>query len=129
MPHSPLRHFGLDKPGLKVGVAGLGGLGHMAVKIAVAMGCEVTVLSTSESKRDEALNVLGAKHFIVTKDADAMGANFGTLDGIINTVSQVVRTRTCYLVHVCGAQARLIHAGCVHSCMTNLLTECMTERR
>lgn len=85
--YSPLRHYGLDKPGMKVGVAGLGGLGHMAVKIAAAMGVEVTVLSTSTSKKDEALNVLGAKHFLVTKDAEAMQAAFGSLDGIINTIS------------------------------------------
>ena len=64
--YSPLRHFGA-KPGDKVAVVGLGGLGHMAVKLAAAMGCEVTVLSTSESKREDAI-ALGAHDFAATGD-------------------------------------------------------------
>lgn len=86
---SPLRHFGLDKPGMKIGVLGLGGLGHMAVKIAKAMGCEVTVLSTSEKKREEATKILGADHFVISRDEADMKAHAGTLDGIIDTVSAV----------------------------------------
>ncbi|OWM66185.1 hypothetical protein CDL15_Pgr013402 [Punica granatum] len=61
--YSPLRHYGLDKPGLHVGVVGLGGLGHMAVKFAKAMGVKVTVISTSPSKREEAVGLLGPIHF------------------------------------------------------------------
>ena len=66
--YSPLRRFGV-KEGHKVGVIGLGGLGHMAVKLAVSMGAEVTVFSTSASKEDDAKR-LGAHHFVVTRDAD-----------------------------------------------------------
>ena len=66
--YSPLRRFGI-KEGHKVGVVGLGGLGHMAVKLAVSMGAEVTVFSTSASKEADARR-LGAHHFVVTRDAD-----------------------------------------------------------
>ncbi|PRW50837.1 putative mannitol dehydrogenase [Chlorella sorokiniana] len=83
--YSPLRHFGLDKPGKKVGVVGLGGLGHMAVKLAKAFGCEVTVISTSPNKKEEACACLGADHFVVR--AREMKAAVGSLDGIIDTVS------------------------------------------
>lgn len=85
--YSPLRHYQLDKPGMKVGVMGLGGLGHMAVKLAKAMGVDVTVLSSSAKKKEEAMGVLGAQHFVVTSDEESMKAATGTLDGIINTVS------------------------------------------
>ena len=64
--YSPLRHWNAG-PGKKVAVMGLGGLGHMAVKIAVAMGAEVTVMSHSEGKREDAL-AMGAKNFVVTSD-------------------------------------------------------------
>ena len=70
--YSPLRHFGLDKPGVKVGVVGLGGLGHVAVKLAKAFGAEVTVFSTTAAKKQEALEGLKADHFIVSKDAEQM---------------------------------------------------------
>ena len=66
--YSPLKHFGVEK-GDRVGVVGLGGLGHMAVKLASSMGAEVTVLSTSASKGDDARR-LGASDFLVTKDLD-----------------------------------------------------------
>jgi uncharacterized zinc-type alcohol dehydrogenase-like protein len=72
--------------GHKVGVVGLGGLGHMAVKLAVSKGAEVTVLSTSPSKKADA-EQLGAQHFIVSKDADQMQAATGSLDFIINTIA------------------------------------------
>uniref|UniRef100_A0A7S0UZI6 Enoyl reductase (ER) domain-containing protein n=1 Tax=Polytomella parva TaxID=51329 RepID=A0A7S0UZI6_9CHLO len=85
--YSPIRHYGLDKPGMKVGVMGLGGLGHMAVKILKAMGVTVTVISTSPSKKEEALSVLGADTFVISKNEDEMKANSNTLDGIINTIS------------------------------------------
>ena len=70
--YSPLKHFGLDKPGTKLGVVGLGGLGHIAVKMAKAFGAEVTVFSTTESKRQEAIDGLKADHFIVSKDPEQM---------------------------------------------------------
>ncbi|XP_071735392.1 mannitol dehydrogenase-like [Rutidosis leptorrhynchoides] len=85
--YSPLRFHGLDKPGMKVGVVGLGGLGHVAVKMAKAFGAEVTVFSTSMSKKEEALEVLKADHFINSKDEQQMQAAMWSLDGIIDTVS------------------------------------------
>ncbi|XP_058187434.1 8-hydroxygeraniol dehydrogenase-like isoform X1 [Rhododendron vialii] len=87
--YSPLRYYGLDKPGTKVGVVGLGGLGHVAVKFAKAFGAIVTVISTSPSKKQEAIEVLGADSFIVSTNPDEMQATMGTLDGIIDTVSAV----------------------------------------
>nr|XP_043631584.1 mannitol dehydrogenase-like [Erigeron canadensis] len=85
--YSPLKHFGLDKPGTKLGVVGLGGLGHVAVKIAKAFGAEVTVFSTSPAKKEEAIEGLKADHFINSKNAQEMQAATGTLDGILDTVS------------------------------------------
>ncbi|XP_062005765.1 probable mannitol dehydrogenase [Rosa rugosa] len=85
--YSPLRYFGLDKPGMHVGVVGLGGLGHVAVKFAKAMGVKVTVISTSPNKKEEAVKHLGADSFLVSRDQDQMQAAIGTMDGIIDTVS------------------------------------------
>ncbi|EFJ41249.1 hypothetical protein VOLCADRAFT_107767 [Volvox carteri f. nagariensis] len=85
--YSPMKHFGLDKPGQKLGVVGLGGLGHMAVKIAKGLGLHVTVISTSLKKKEEALTVLGADEFVVSSDAEAMKSAIGSLDGVIDTVS------------------------------------------
>ena len=82
---SPLRQWNA-KQGDRVAVMGLGGLGHMAVKFAAAMGCEVTVLSTSPSKEEDA-KALGAHKFVVTKDAEAMKGIRNYFDLIINTVS------------------------------------------
>ena len=66
--YSPLKFYGLDKPGLHVGVVGLGGLGHVAVKFAKAMGAKITVISTSPNKKTEALEHLGADSFLVSTD-------------------------------------------------------------
>ncbi|PPD68264.1 hypothetical protein GOBAR_DD34860 [Gossypium barbadense] len=85
--YSPLRYYGFDKPSLHVGVVGLGGLGHVAVKFAKAMGAKVTVISTSPSKKKEALENLGADSFFVSRDQDQLQGASGTLDGIIDTVS------------------------------------------
>jgi cinnamyl-alcohol dehydrogenase len=84
--YSPMRTHGLDKPGLRLGVLGLGGLGSMAVRFGAAFGCEVTVISTSANKEAEA-RALGAKHFMLSTDPAAMAAAAGTLDGIIDTVA------------------------------------------
>jgi D-arabinose 1-dehydrogenase-like Zn-dependent alcohol dehydrogenase len=70
--YSPMKHFGLDKPGLHIGVVGLGGLGHMAVKFAKAFGVKVTVVSTSPNKKKEALEHLGADSFVVSREQDQM---------------------------------------------------------
>jgi uncharacterized zinc-type alcohol dehydrogenase-like protein len=83
--YSPLRTWGVG-PGKKVAIIGLGGLGHMAVKLAAALGAEVTVVSTSDRKKADAL-AMGAKHFLVSKDPAAMAAAKGRFDLIINTVS------------------------------------------
>jgi cinnamyl-alcohol dehydrogenase len=72
---------------MKIGVVGLGGLGHMAVKFLKAMGVHTTIISTSENKREEALKSLGAEHFLASKDEEQLKGAHETLDGIINTVS------------------------------------------
>jgi uncharacterized zinc-type alcohol dehydrogenase-like protein len=83
--YSPLRHFGV-KAGDKVAVVGLGGLGHMGVKLAKALGAEVTVLSTSESKREDAL-ALGATHFAATSTRDTFKKLASSFHFILDTVS------------------------------------------
>ncbi len=83
--YSPLKRHGIKK-GMKVGVIGLGGLGHMGVKLAKAMGAEVTVFSTSPSKQKDAKK-LGASHFILTKSPDAFAKVQGKFDFILDTVS------------------------------------------
>jgi uncharacterized zinc-type alcohol dehydrogenase-like protein len=83
--YSPLRHWGAG-PGRKVAVVGLGGLGHMAVKLAHAMGAEVTVLSQTLNKQDDGLR-LGADHYYATGDPETFTKLANTFDLIINTVS------------------------------------------
>ncbi|WP_374597277.1 NAD(P)-dependent alcohol dehydrogenase [Brevundimonas sp.] len=83
--YSPLKTWNVG-PGSKVAVIGLGGLGHMAVKQAAAMGAEVTVLSTSDRKKADAER-MGARHFLINSDKDAMKAAAEKFDLIINTVS------------------------------------------
>ncbi len=83
--YSPLKYVGVSK-GHKVGVLGLGGLGHMAVKFAVAFGAEVTMLSSSKSKEADAKK-LGAHHFALTSDAATINSLQNSFDFILNTVS------------------------------------------
>lgn len=83
--YSPLRHWNAG-PGKRVAVIGLGGLGHMAVKIGVAMGAEVTVLSQSLKKMEDGLR-LGASAYHATSDPDTFKKLAGSFDLIINTVS------------------------------------------
>ncbi|MDX1525560.1 MAG: NAD(P)-dependent alcohol dehydrogenase [Pseudidiomarina maritima] len=83
--YSPLRHWGVTE-GHRVGVVGLGGLGHMAVKIAKAMGAEVVLFTTSPSKIDDGKR-LGADHVVISKDAEQMQAWTNQLDFILNTVA------------------------------------------
>ena len=83
--YSPLRHWKVGK-GDKLGVVGLGGLGHMAVKLGASFGAEVTVLSTSPSKEKDAKR-LGAQKFALTNDAAQVKALHGYFDFIIDTVS------------------------------------------
>lgn len=83
--YSPLRHWKVGK-GHKVAVLGLGGLGHMAVKFAVSFGAEVTMLSTSPSKKVDA-EKLGAHKFLLTTEPENLKAARGSFDFIIDTVS------------------------------------------
>src|SRR5205823_10551944 len=80
--YSPLRQFGC-KAGDRVGVVGLGGLGHMVVKFAASMGAEVTVLSTSRGKEKDA-DRLGAKRFVATREPGALDALAKTFDLILD---------------------------------------------
>jgi uncharacterized zinc-type alcohol dehydrogenase-like protein len=86
--YAPLKKWGAG-PGTKVAVVGLGGLGHMAVKLAHAMGAEVTVLSQSLKKQEDGLR-LGADDYRATSDPDTFRALRGTFDLIINTVSALI---------------------------------------
>ena len=83
--YSPLRYAGVGK-GHKVAVLGLGGLGHMAVKFAASFGAEVTMLSTSPSKEQDAM-ALGAHHFALSTDPATMESLKGSFDFILNTVA------------------------------------------
>lgn len=83
--YSPLHHWKVG-PGQKVGIVGLGGLGHMGVKIAAAMGAHVTVFTTSPDKREDAMR-LGAHDVIVSRDKAQMRAGAGSFDFILNTVA------------------------------------------
>jgi alcohol dehydrogenase (NADP+) len=103
--YSPLRHWRIGK-GHKVGVLGLGGLGHMAVKFASAFGAEVTMLSTSPSKEADARK-LGAHKFVLTSDKQKTKALRGYFDFILDTVS-AIHDYNMYLsmlstngVHIC----------------------------
>lgn len=83
--YSPLKHWKVGK-GHKLGVVGLGGLGHMGVKLGAALGAEVTVLSTSENKREDAKK-LGAHDFLVTRDEKQFKAASTRFDFLLDTVS------------------------------------------
>lgn len=83
--YSPLRHWQAG-PGKKVGVVGIGGLGHMGIKIAHAMGAHVVAFTTSESKR-EAAKALGADEVVVSRNPEEMQAHTKSFDFILNTVA------------------------------------------
>jgi uncharacterized zinc-type alcohol dehydrogenase-like protein len=83
--YSPLRHWNAG-PGKKVGIVGLGGLGHMGLKFAHAMGAHVVQFTTSSSKAEDAKK-LGADEVVISKDADAMAKQAGTFDFILDCVS------------------------------------------
>jgi alcohol dehydrogenase (NADP+) len=83
--YSPLRHWNAG-PGKTVGIVGIGGLGHMGIKLARALGAHVVAFTTSASKRQDA-EALGAHEVVVSRDAAAMAARAGSLDLIVNTVA------------------------------------------
>lgn len=85
--YTPMMRHKMNQPGKSLGVIGLGGLGHMAVKFGKAFGLNVTVLSTSTSKKEEALSLLGADKFVVSSDLEQMKALGKSLDFIIDTAS------------------------------------------
>ncbi|KAF8061379.1 ADH9 [Scenedesmus sp. PABB004] len=106
--YAPFKDNGLDKPGLKIGVVGLGGLGHMAVKFGAAFGCEVYVISRSRAKEAEA-KAMGATAVIPSGDAEAMKAAAGTLDGIIDTVS--AKHDVAALMELLAPRGKLVIVG------------------
>src|SRR5580700_9960941 len=83
--YSPMRHWGVTK-GKKVGIVGLGGLGHMGVKFAHALGANVVVFTTSPGKKDDALR-LGADEVVVSRNADEMQRHVGSFDFILDAVA------------------------------------------
>jgi len=83
--YSPMHHWGVTK-GKKVGVVGLGGLGHMAVKFGHALGAHVVVFTTSPGKKEDALR-LGADEVVVSRNADEMKKHAGSFDFILDAVS------------------------------------------
>ena len=83
--YSPMHHWGVTK-GKKVGVVGLGGLGHMGVKFAHALGAHTVVFTTSPSKKDDALR-LGADEVVISKDANEMAKHAGSFDFILDAVA------------------------------------------
>lgn len=87
--YSPMKYYGMTEPGKHLGVAGLGGLGHIAVKIGKAFGLKVTVISTSPKKEDEAINKLGADAFVLSSDPAKLKAAVNTMDYIIDTIAAV----------------------------------------
>ncbi|KAI9165468.1 hypothetical protein LWI28_014748 [Acer negundo] len=87
--YSPMVYYGMNQPGKHLGVAGLGGLGHVAVKIGKAFGLKVTVISTSPKKESEAIDRLGADSFLVSTDPAKFKAAIGTMDYIIDTIAAV----------------------------------------
>lgn len=105
--YSPLRYAKVG-PGMKVGVIGLGGLGHMGVKFAVSFGAEVTVLSTSPHKEADAKK-LGAAKFLLTKDKAQMKAHDNYFDVLLDTVS-ASHNYSSYL-HLLGLEGKLMVVG------------------
>ena len=83
--YSPLRHWKVG-PGHKVGIVGIGGLGHMGIKLAHAMGARVVAFTTSESKKNDA-HALGADEVVVSRNRDEMKAHTGSFDFILDTVA------------------------------------------
>ncbi|MEH6519385.1 MAG: NAD(P)-dependent alcohol dehydrogenase [Halioglobus sp.] len=81
--YSPLAHH--TRPGMRVGVIGIGGLGHLALQYANKMGLEVTALSSSDKKKEEAM-ALGAHHFVNTSDPEAMAGAVNSVDFILSTI-------------------------------------------
>nr|GEY98513.1 hypothetical protein [Tanacetum cinerariifolium] len=106
------------KPGLKVGVVGLGGLGHVAVKLAKAFGAQVTVFSTTTAKKQEALEGLKADHFIVSKDAEQMQIVTGSATGGLKETQEMLDFAA---KHGITADIELIPIDYVNTAMERIL--------
>lgn len=124
--YSPLRYFGLDKPGMSVGVVGLGGLGHLAVKFAKAFGCRVTVVSMSTGKKKDAIEKLGVDEFLVSTDLTQMQGAVNTLDGIIDTVSATHSLHP--LLDLLKPEGKLILVGLPHGLEVPILPLCLGRK-
>jgi uncharacterized zinc-type alcohol dehydrogenase-like protein len=105
--YSPLQHWNAG-PGKQVAIVGLGGLGHMAVKIAHAMGAEVTVLSQSLSKKEDGLR-MGADHYYATSDPKTFEELAGRFDLIVNTVSAVIDINA--FIGILGTDGTVVNVG------------------
>lgn len=92
--YSPIKYHGLNVSGMLVGVVGLGGLGHVAVKFSKAFRMKVMVISSSPTRKMEAMERLGSDAFVVSKNAEEMENVAGTMDGVINTVPGDVSVET-----------------------------------
>jgi uncharacterized zinc-type alcohol dehydrogenase-like protein len=106
---NPIVQFGV-RPTDRVGVVGIGGLGHMALKFLRAWGCEVTAFTSSESKRDEALT-LGAHHVVNSRDSAQLAKIAGSLDFILSTVNVTLDWQS--LIAALAPRGRLHTAGAV----------------
>ncbi|KAG0483998.1 hypothetical protein HPP92_012082 [Vanilla planifolia] len=107
--YSAMRYFGLDRPGLRLGVVGLGGLGHVAVRFAKALGVTVSVISTSPRKEKEAIELIGADSFILSTNEEQMKMENGSMDGIIDTVSAAHPVAP--LIHLLKTDGKLVLVG------------------
>ncbi|MCL7046484.1 hypothetical protein MKW94_027697 [Papaver nudicaule] len=107
--YSPMKYFGLCESGQHMGVVGLGGLGHVAVKFGKAFGMKVTVISTSPAKEKEAIEHLGADSFLVSRNQEQMKAAVGTMDGIVDTVS--ANHSVIQLIDLLKAHGKLLMVG------------------
>jgi alcohol dehydrogenase (NADP+) len=105
--YSPMRHWGVGK-GKKVGVVGLGGLGHMGVKFGRAFGAHVVVFTTSPNKKEDALR-LGADEVVVSRNADEMQKHTGSFDFILDTIS-AEHDLNAY-IHLLGRDGNLTLVG------------------
>jgi uncharacterized zinc-type alcohol dehydrogenase-like protein len=105
--YAPLVRHGVGE-GTRVGVIGMGGLGHVAVKIAAALGAEVTVLSRTDAKKDDGL-AFGATHYVATEEKGALKALRGSFDLILNTVGDAVPIDD-YLA-LLGRGGRMVNLG------------------
>ena len=123
--YSPLKHWQAG-PGKKVAIVGLGGLGHMAVKIAHAMGAEVTVLSQSLKKQEDGIR-LGADHYYATSDPETFEALASSFDLIINTVSAKIDV-SAYL-GLLNVNGSLVNVGAPAEPLSLNVFSLLTNRR